>query len=105
MSWFCDAICVSNVPFKNYLDTVNGNFANQVEYFVKAADYFTSSELGRKRDILKYVFQNLQLEGKKSLEYTIVFLFLENGFPFLRIRKMQQNWKMEPPSERIQNLH
>ncbi len=56
------------------MDTVDGKFANRLEYLVKvaygAADYFSGSEISRKRDILKYVFQNLELRGKK-LEYTM----------------------------------
>ncbi len=62
------------------MDTVDSKFANHLEYLVKvacgAADYFSGSEISRKRDILKYVFQNLQLRGKK-LEYTMAYPFSE----------------------------
>ena len=62
------------------LDNVDGKFSNHLEYLVKvangAADYFGSSEPSRKRDILKYVFQNLHLRGK-NLEYSMAFPFNE----------------------------
>ncbi len=73
------------------LDTVDSKFANHLEYLVKvaygAADYFSGSEISRKRDILKYVFQNLQLRGKK-LEYSMAFSFSE----FAKCAKNEEWW-------------
>ena len=68
-----------NEKLRNY-DVADGKFANHLEYLIKvasgAADYFMGSNLKQRREIMKYVFSNLQLRGKK-LEYTMTYPFNE----------------------------
>lgn len=62
------------------LDAVDGQFAKQMDYLIKvahgSANIFAGSENSEKRELLKMIFQNLQLRGKK-LEYTMASPFDE----------------------------
>ncbi len=67
-------------------DSADTRFSNHLEYLIKvaygAADFFSGSKKDRKRDIMKYVFSNLELRGQ-ALEYKTIFPFDE----FAKYRK------------------
>lgn len=75
------------------LNQGDNKFANHLEYLVKvaygAADYFTGSDMKKQKEIIKYVFQNLSLRGKK-LEYTMAYPFSE----FQKCSKNGEWWGM-----------
>ena len=68
-------------------DNVDTEFTKKFEHLVKVAygadSYFTGSEIESQRKLLKYVFQNLKLRGKK-LEYSMTY-------PFSEFQKMGKN--------------
>ncbi len=55
-----------------------------------ALDDFKGSDVTRKRELLNFVFQNLQLRGKK-LEYTMRYPFSE----FAKCSKLEEWWVRE----------
>ncbi len=73
------------------LDTVDGQFAKQMDYLIKvahgAANIFAGSEISEKRELLKMFFQNLQLRGK-NLEYTMASPFDE----FAKCQEIAEWW-------------
>lgn len=72
-------------------DSSDTKFANHLEYLIKvasgAANYFKSSEKSKKREIIKYIFQNLSLKGKK-IEYSMTYPFSE----FQKVAKSGEWW-------------